>query len=156
MAAPLATPLSLSQASRNMGAVLILSLVGVMFGGSVLTWRIVNLPAYLASPLHQDLWRAGHAHAALFLLLTLVLLPWIDAARGSEGLRWALRILISSASITFPLAFFLGAPSPATASPEPALGLLIPGAILLVTGLTMLVWALLRGAPPSLGQEEAE
>ena len=50
MAAPLATPLSLSQASRNMGAVLILSLVGVMFGGSVLTWRIVNVPAYLASP----------------------------------------------------------------------------------------------------------
>ena len=34
-----------------------------------------------------------------------MLLPWIDAARGSEGLRWALRILISSASITFPLAF---------------------------------------------------
>ena len=110
MAAPLATPLSLSQASRNMGAVLILSLVGVMFGGSVLTWRIVNVPAYLASPLHQDLWRAGHAHAALFLLLTLVLLPWIDAARGSEGLRWALRILISSASITFPSLFFLALP----------------------------------------------
>ena len=48
----------LSQASRNMGAVLILSLVGVMFGGSVLTWRIVNVPAYLASPC-KDLWRAG-------------------------------------------------------------------------------------------------
>lgn len=156
MHAPPALPIVLSQASRNMGAVLILSFLGVMFGGSVLTWRIVNLPGYLESPLHQDLWRAGHAHAALFLLLTLVLLPWIDAARASEGLRWALRILISSASLTFPLAFFLGAPNPATASPEPALGLLIPGAILLAAGLTILAWALLRKASAPLGQGDAE
>lgn len=156
MAIPPASPFSLSQASRNMGAVLILSFLGVMFGGSVLTWRIVNLPGYLGSPLHQDLWRAGHAHAALFLLLTLVLLPWVDAARGSEGLRWVLRVLISSASITFPLAFFLGAPNPATARPEPALGLLIPGAILLATGLLILAWALLRKAPAPLGQGDAE
>jgi len=84
------------------------------------------------------------------------LLPWIDAARGSEGLRWALRILISSASITFPLAFFLGAPSPGTVIPEPALGLLIPGAILLASGLTILAWALLRKAPAPLGQGDAE
>ena len=156
MAIPPASPFSLSQASRNMGAVLILSLLGVMFGGSVLTWRIVNLPGYLGSPLHQDLWRAGHAHAALFLLLTLVLLPWIDAARCSEALRWVLRVLISSASITFPLAFFLAAPNPTTASPEPALGLLIPGAILLATGLLILAWALLRQAPAPLGQGDAE
>lgn len=156
MPTPSASPFALSQASRNMGAVLILSFLGVMFGGSVLTWRIVNLPGYLGSPLHQDLWRAGHAHAALFLVLTLVLLPWIDAARASEGLRWVLRVLISSASITFPLAFFLGAPNPGTVVPAPALGLLIPGAILLATGLTILAWGLLRKAPAPLGQGDAE
>ena len=142
---PSAFPLSL--ASRRMAAVMIFSLLGVMFGGAVLTYRLVALPAYGASPLHQDLWRAGHAHAALFLVLTLVCLPWIDAARLSEPLRWVLRVLISSASVTFPAAFFFAAPSPATVEATPVLWLLVPGAILFASGLLLLVWGLLRRTP---------
>lgn len=135
----------MSRATRWTAAAFILSFLGVMFGGWVLLGKLTTDPAYAESPLHQDLWRAGHAHAALFLLLALVCLPWIDAAALPERARWFARIAVSSASITFPLAFFLAAPTPAATQAGPVLGLVVPGAALLGIGLIVLAWGLLRG-----------
>ena len=134
----------MTRETRITAAVFVLSFLGVMFGGSVLLRKLVDDPAYGASPLHQDLWRAGHAHAALFLVLALVCLPWIDAARLSGRWRWFCRIAISSASITFPLAFFLAASEPSVAVAGPALLLLWPGGALLAAGLLVLAVGLLR------------
>jgi len=132
--------------SRLTAAVLLLSFLGVMFGGSVLTEKLVSATSYSGHPLHQDFWRAGHAHAALFLLLALVCLPWIDAAALGLRMRWFARIAISSASITFPLAFFLGAPDPQTTEATLAIWLLAPGAVLAASGIVVLAVGLLRAS----------
>ncbi|MEE4384486.1 MAG: hypothetical protein V2J02_21000 [Pseudomonadales bacterium] len=137
----------MSRETRWVGAVFVLSLVGVQFGGTVLLGKLTGDPAYAASALHQDLWRAGHAHAGQFLLLALVLLPWVDAARLSGAGRWYVRVAVSSASISFPLAFFLGAPTPEVTEPRPLLALIWPGAAVLASGLLLLGWGLLRRAP---------
>lgn len=137
----------MSRATRWTAAAFVLSFLGVMFGGWVLLGKLTTDPAYGASPLHQDLWRAGHAHAALFLLLALACLPYIDAAALSERARWFARIAISSASITFPAAFFLAAPTPAATSAGPVLALVYPGAALLAAGLLVLARGLLREGP---------
>lgn len=134
----------MSRESRLTAAVFILSFLGVMFGGAVITAKLAGDPAYAASTLHADFWRAGHAHAAAFLVLALVCLPWIDAAALSPALRWFARIAISSASITFPLSFFLAVPTPETTVAGPALGLLWPGGALLGAGLLVLAIGLFR------------
>lgn len=136
----------MSRESRLTAAVFILSFLGVMFGGAVLTGKLVGEPAYVGSPLHEDFWRAGHAHAASFLVLALVCLPWIDAAALSPRLRWFARVAISSASITFPLAFFLAAPTPETTTAGPVLMLLWPGGALLAAGLVTLAVGLFRAS----------
>lgn len=136
----------MSRESRVTAAVFILSFLGVMFGGAVLTGKLVGPPGYGGSPLHEDFWRAGHAHAAAFLVLALVCLPWIDAATLSARMRWFARVAISSASISFPLAFFLAAPAPETTEVGPALMLLWPGGALLAAGLVTLAVGLLRAS----------
>ena len=136
----------MSRESRITGAVFILSFLGVMFGGAVITGKLAGDPAYTRSVLHEDFWRAGHAHAASFLVLALVCLPWIDAAALTERLRWFARVAISSASITFPLGFFLAAPTPETTVAGPALGLLWPGGALLAAGLVTLAVGLFRAS----------
>lgn len=136
----------MSRESRITAAVFILSFLGVMFGGAVITGKLVGDPAYTSSPLHEDLWRAGHAHAASFLVLALVCLPWIDAAALSNRARWFARVAISTASITFPLAFFLAAPTVETVEAGPALALLWPGGALLGAGLVTLAVGLFRAS----------
>lgn len=45
---------------------------------------LIAVPAYIANPLRQDLWRAGHAHAGVLLVLSLVALRYVDEARLGE------------------------------------------------------------------------
>jgi hypothetical protein len=136
--------MAMKDETRWAGAIFILSLVGVMFGGSVMLYKLAGDPNHLGT-LHQDLWRAGHAHAGVFLIVTLVILPWIDAARLSNAARWYVRVAVSSASITFPLAFFLAVPNASVTETGPLLSLIYPGAALLATGLLVLAWGLMRG-----------
>ncbi len=58
---------------RVAGALLIIMPTVVIGGVSVLT-LLINDPAYADNPLRQDLWRAGHAHAGVLLVFTLVAL----------------------------------------------------------------------------------
>ena len=50
----------------------------VMIGGISILTLLINDPAYMRNPLRQDLWRAGHAHAGVFLVLSLVTLRYVD------------------------------------------------------------------------------
>ena len=39
-----------------------------------------NAPGYADNPLRHDMWRAGHAHAGVYLVLSLVMLRYVDEA----------------------------------------------------------------------------
>jgi hypothetical protein len=68
---------------------------------------LIGDPAYAANPLRQDLWRAGHAHAGVFLILSLLALRYVDEARLSEKANAFVRLAVPSAAILLPVAFFL-------------------------------------------------
>jgi len=76
--------------SRRLAGILLVVLPTVMFGGVSLLQMLINDPSYQANALRQDLWRAGHAHAGVLLVLSLVALRYVDEARFSDGLRWFL------------------------------------------------------------------
>lgn len=52
---------------------LLILLPTVVFGGVSLLQLVIDDPAYRATELRQDLWRAGHAHAGVLLVLALVM-----------------------------------------------------------------------------------
>jgi hypothetical protein len=64
--------------SRKMAGTLLVVLPTVMIGGVTLLTLLIADPAYVANPLRQDLWRAGHAHAGVLLVLSLVALRYVD------------------------------------------------------------------------------
>src|SRR5918994_7035288 len=62
--------------------------LAIAFGGArLLTMIFRREPGYLDNPVRQNLWRAGHAHAGVLLILTLVGLLLVDQADLSSGLR---------------------------------------------------------------------
>lgn len=44
----------------------------VVYGGASILSLLVGDPAYARNEIRQDLWRAGHAHAGVLLVLSLV------------------------------------------------------------------------------------
>lgn len=52
------------------------------------------------------LWRAGHAHAGVIVLLSLVLQPMVDNTAFSNGTKWIARSCAPIASVVLPGGFF--------------------------------------------------
>ena len=139
---------SLSPASRRLAGILLVVYPTVIFGGvSLLSMLINSGSGYIENPLRQDLWRAGHAHAAVLLMLSLVVLRYVDEANLSPRWKEVARTAVPLAAILLPLAFFLSVlPADAT-EPNGLIYLAFVGAISLVTGLFTLGVGLLRGQP---------
>jgi hypothetical protein len=65
----------LSRESRRSAGVLLLILPTVIYGGYFLLTQLIGLDSgYMQNALRQNLFRAGHAHAGVLLLLSLVAL----------------------------------------------------------------------------------
>src|SRR5262245_31973679 len=99
----------------------------------------------MANKLRQDLWRAGHAHAGIVLLLALVMLRYVDEARLSAGWRWLARASAPSAAILLPVAFFFSVLTPDATKPNGVIYLAYAGAAILALGLLVLGVGPLRG-----------
>lgn len=138
----------MSAASRRLAGILLVVYPTVILGGVSLLSMLINAGSgYAENPLRQDLWRAGHAHAAVLLLLSLVVLRYVDEANLSERWRWVARHTVPLAAILLPLAFFLSVlPADATA-PNRLINLAFVGAISLVIGLLTLGIGLIRNQP---------
>src|SRR5213594_4603208 len=97
----------LSQESRRLAGILLVVLPTVMYEGvSLLMWLTNPDSGYMQNPLRQNLFRAGHAHAGVLLVLSLVALRYVDETMLSNGLKWFARISIPLAAILLPVAFF--------------------------------------------------
>jgi hypothetical protein len=60
-----------------------------MYGGlSLLVFLTGNAPGYTKNPTRHDLWRAGHARAGVYLVLSLVMLRYVDEAILSPFWKW--------------------------------------------------------------------
>lgn len=139
--------------SRRLAGLLLVVLPSVVFGGVSLLTLLIGDPTYMNNPLRQDLWRAGHAHAGVLLILTLVALRYVDEARLSPSMKSLVRFSIPSAAILLPLAFFLSVLSPDATRPSPLISLAYVGAVVLTVGLVTLGIGLLRPVPSSTSRQ---
>jgi hypothetical protein len=130
-----------------LGGILLVVLPSVMFGGlSLLSLLTRNLPGYSDNPLRHDLWRAGHAHAGVYLVLSLVMLRYVDEAVLSPFWKWLARTGAPIAAILIPGAFFLSVASPNAKQPNGLINLAYIGALFLGAAVLSLGVGLIRGA----------
>jgi len=113
-------------------------------GASILTLLIAD-PAYAHNDLRQDLWRAGHAHAGVWLVLSLVALRYVDEATLSERMRWVVRVAFPIAAVLMALGFFLSVLSPEATEPNAMIDLTFMAGVVLAVGLLVLGVGLIRG-----------
>ena len=134
----------MSPESRRLAGILLVVLPTVVLGGVSILSLLVHDPEYIANPLRQDLWRAGHAHAGVLLVLSLVMLRYVDEASLSARTKAAVRISVPLAAILMPVAFFLSVLRPDATEPNALIYLAYLGAVLVVVGVLTLGVGLLR------------
>ena len=135
---------SLSERSRRLAGILLIVLPAVVFGGTSLLTAIINDPAYTDNALRQDLWRAGHAHAGVLLILALVMLRYVDQAALPPRTKTLVAHAAPMAAILLPVAFFLSVLSPEATEPNAIINLAYVGAVVLAAGTIGLGVGLLR------------
>jgi hypothetical protein len=134
----------MTYASRLLSGILLIVLPTVMVGGVSILSLVIGDPTYMENPLRQDLWRAGHAHAGVWLVLALVALRYVDEANLSNVMKWLVRGSIPIAAILVPAAFFLSVLSPDATAPNALIYLAYVGAVALAAGVLVLGIGLVR------------
>jgi hypothetical protein len=95
---------ALSQDSRFIAGVLLLTIVGIEFGGWFMT-RIVGGKVSMTE-FQKSFARAGHAHAGVLVTLGLVTLILADAAALDGVLGWLARVGTPAAAALISAGFF--------------------------------------------------
>jgi len=135
----------LGRESRRTAGIILVVFPTVIYGGfSLLKFLIDRTSGYLDNPVRQNLFRAGHAHAGVLLVLSLVVLRYLDDAQLPEGWKHFVRAAVPSAAILLPAGFFLSILSPSATSPNGLIYLCYAGAVVLATGLFALGVGLLK------------
>lgn len=86
----------------------------------------------------KSMFRAGHAHAGVIVILSLVAQILVDYAGLSKGLEWVVRIGFPLSAILISGGFFGGAVGKGISKPTRLIWLLYIGAILLLISLLIL------------------
>jgi hypothetical protein len=137
----------MSDASRILAAILLIAVPTVEFGGLALLGMLTRrTPGYLDNPLRQNLFRAGHAHAGVWLVFALVALLWVDQTDLGEPLKWVVRLAFAVAPILMPLGFFLSVTRPDAQRPNGVIMLVYAGGLALAVGALTLGVGLLTSA----------
>ena len=135
----------ISRESRRVAGILLVVFPSVLYGGfSLLLFLIHPDSGYMQNPLRQNLFRAGHAHAGVLLVLSLVALRYVDEAQLSEGWKRYVRASIPVAAILLPAAFFFSVLSQRATAANGFIYLAYAGAIELAIGLFALGVGLLK------------
>src|SRR5215475_2659860 len=135
----------MSRESRLTAGVLLVVIPTVMYGGlTLLSLLTARAPGIADNPLRHDLWRAGHAHAGVYLVLSLVLLRYVDDAVLSPFWKWLARTGAPIAAILIPAAFFLSVAAPTAKQPNALINLAYVGAVFLAAAVISLGVGLIR------------
>jgi hypothetical protein len=145
--------MQLSRESKIVCGALLIAVPSIMYGGVTLLGLLTEGAAGLApgnielNETQRSLWRAGHAHAGVFVILSLILQLLVDQTGLSSSVKWVARLGAPAASILLPAGFFGLAFIPGF-SWLVYLGIICLAASMLITGIGLL--KNLGSSPPSL------
>ena len=101
----------LSREARLVSAITLLVIPTIMYGGWTLLGILTQGTVSASPDVHLDetqwaLWRAGHAHAGVWTILSLLLQIFLDSARLSAAAKWLARICAPLAAVFLAAGFF--------------------------------------------------
>ncbi len=134
--------MSLSREARLMSGLTLLVVPTIMYGGLVLLGMLTHGAAGMAThntlnPTQIALFRAGHAHAGVWIILSLVIQVLLDGANLASPVKWSARIGAPLAAVLLSGGFFGLAFSPAFAALL-YLGAVVMALVVLSTGVGLL------------------
>lgn len=137
--------MELSNSTRVISGIILITVPSIEYGGWFLLRMLkMSEPGYVDNPLRQNLFRAGHAHAGVLVILSLVVQLFADGLNVSLALSLVARLGAPCAAILMPLGFFLSVAPPRTQKPNATIGLVYVGALLLAIGTVVLGVLLVR------------
>lgn len=104
--------MSLSRNAKLVSGLILLAVPTIMYGGVTLLGLLTQGTAGLApggltlNETQSALWRAGHAHAGVWVILSLIIQVLVDGARLPSSLEWTARISAPVAAIAVSGGFF--------------------------------------------------
>ncbi|GII86774.1 hypothetical protein Ssi03_47640 [Sphaerisporangium siamense] len=130
------TPLQLGQETRWIAGVVLLTIVTIEFGGWFLT-RIVRGEVPM-TPFQQAFARAGHAHAGVLVILSLVCELYVDSTGLGGVALWVARLGVPAAAILMSAGFFVSSIGRDVTRPNRLIILVWIGALCLAAGVLTL------------------
>lgn len=122
-----------SDAARTTAGIALVAATTVATGGRLLYTIVVGRLA--ATDFQKAFFRAGHAHAGVFIVLGLLCLLLTEATSLTGAWQWLARSGVLVAAIVMPMGFFFSAIGTGRTSPNRWVVLLGIGAAFLVAGL---------------------
>jgi hypothetical protein len=140
----------MTREARLMSGIILLTVPTIQYGGYFLLASLMNKSSgYMENPLRQNFFRAGHAHAGVIVILSLVCQILADAAVLPSPLLWFVRIGVPLAAILISAGFFFSVLPPTATQASEAVSLIYIGALILAVAVVTLGIGLLRMAPSS-------
>lgn len=101
-----------SRESKIVCGILLITVPTIMYGGATLLGMLtagtagLNPGEMALSDTQWALWRAGHAHAGVLVVLSLILQPLVDQTALSKSTQWLARAGAPIAAVLLPTGFF--------------------------------------------------
>jgi hypothetical protein len=128
-----------------MSGIILITVPTIQYGGYFLLTSLVNRASgYMDNPLRQNFFRAGHAHAGVIVILSLVCQVLADAAVLPLSLVWFVRVGVPLSAILISAGFFFSMLPPTATQPNGAISLIYVGAVILAVSVLTLAVGLIR------------
>jgi hypothetical protein len=138
----------MTREARLMSGIILIIVPTIQYGGYFLLTSLMNKSSgYMENPLRQNFFRAGHAHAGVIVILSLVCQILADAAVLPIPLLWFVRIAVPLSAILISAGFFFSVLPPTATQASGAVSLIYAGALILAVGVVTLGIGLLRTPP---------
>jgi hypothetical protein len=112
--------MEISRQSKMLCGILLLTIPTIQYGGTYLLQLLTTHDrTYVDNPLRQGMFRAGHAHAGVLVILALVCQLLADAAYPApDWALWVARLGAPIAAVFIPMGFFLSVAPPEATAPN--------------------------------------
>ncbi len=138
----------MTREARLMSGIILITIPTIQYGGYFLLTSLMSKSGgYIENPLRQNFFRAGHAHAGVIVILSLVCQILADSAVLPSPLVWVVRIGVPLSAILISAGFFFSMLPPAATKPSGAVGLIYVGAVILAIAVIALGIGLIRNSP---------
>lgn len=137
--------------ARKISGAILLSVPTIIYGGYFLLTLLSGQQENLQlTDFQKSMFRAGHAHAGVLVILALLIQLFADHATLSNTWKWIARLSFPISAITISLGFFASAIGRQIIEPTKLIFILYFGIVILIFGLVILGIGLIRKKKGSL------